>query len=71
MILNQFMRKLGYISEKNLVTVAFEVYDDFEPDSITENKYGWRTVSLNCKLKPTFIGECRGDCRIELGKESE
>ena len=27
MTLNQFMRKIGYISEKNLVTVAFEVYD--------------------------------------------
>ena len=27
MTLNQFMRKIGYISEKNLVTVALEVYD--------------------------------------------
>lgn len=48
--------------------VVFEVCDDFEPDSITEDKYGWRIVRLNCTLKPTFIGECCGDCRIELGK---
>ena len=27
MTLNQFMRKIGYIGEKNLVTVALEVYD--------------------------------------------
>ena len=51
--------------------VVFEVNDDFEPDSVTENKYGWRTVHLDSKLKPTFIGECRGDCRIELGAEDE
>ncbi len=51
--------------------VIFEVDDDFEPDSITESKYGWREVHLCSKLKPTFIGDLHGDCRIELGLESE
>lgn len=51
--------------------VIFEVDDEFEPEEITENKHGWHTVRLRSKLKPTFIGELRGDCRIELGLEVE
>ena len=51
--------------------VIFEIDCEIEPESITETKYGWHTVHLDSKLKPTFIGECRGDCRIELGKEDE
>ena len=50
--------------------VIFEVDDEFEPEEITESKYGWRTVRLNSKLKPTFIGDTKdGDCRVELGLE--
>ena len=51
--------------------VIFEIDCEIEPESITETKYGWHTVYLNSRLKPTFIGECRGDCRIELGKDDE
>ena len=51
--------------------VIFEVDDEVEPEEITENKYGWHTVRLNSKLKPTFIGELRGVCRIELGLEDK
>ena len=51
--------------------VIFEIDCEIEPESITETKYGWHTVHLDSKLKPTFIGECRGDCRIELGKDDE
>ena len=38
MTLNQFMRKIGYISEKNLVTVAFEVYDKNCTEKATDEK---------------------------------
>ena len=38
MTLNQFMRKIGYISEKNLVTVAFEVYDNNCTEKATDEK---------------------------------
>ena len=38
MTLNQFMRKIGYISEKNLVTVAFEVYDTNSTEKATDEK---------------------------------
>lgn len=51
--------------------VIFELDCDIGPESITETKYGWHTVHLDSKLKPTFIWECRGDCRIELGKDDE
>jgi len=49
--------------------VVFEVCDDFEPESVTEDKYGYKQVHLDSKLKPTFIGEIHGDCYIELGLE--
>ena len=51
--------------------VVFEVDDEFEPEKITESKYGWYTVRLKSKLKPTFISEIRGDCRVELGLDGE
>ena len=38
MTLNQFMRKIGYISEKNLITVAFEVYDKNCTEKATDEK---------------------------------
>ena len=38
MILNQFMRKIGYISEKNLVTIALEVYDKNCTGKATDEK---------------------------------
>ena len=49
--------------------VIFEIDCDIEPESITETKYGWHTVHLDSKLKPTFIGNIHNDCFIELGVE--
>lgn len=51
--------------------VVFEVDDEIEPEEITESKYGWRSVRLRSKLKPTFIGNIRGECYIELGVEDD
>ena len=47
--------------------VIFEINDDIECESWTENKYGDKTVSVNCELNPTFICEIQGNCNIELG----
>lgn len=47
--------------------VVFEVCDDFEPESITESRYGWTEVHIDSKVEPTFISEFHGDMRIELG----
>ena len=37
------------------MNVVFEVCDDFEPDSITENKYGWREYA---RLKLEVYDTC-------------
>lgn len=51
--------------------VVFEVDDDFEPDSVTESKYGWREVHIDAKVKPFFICDCRGEMLIQLDKAEE
>ena len=38
MTLNQFMRKIGYISEKDIVTAAFEVHDKNCTEKATDEK---------------------------------
>lgn len=67
MTVKELKEELSFYDED--ADVVFEICDDFEPESVTERKSGWYTVHLDCKLKPAFIGVCRGDCRIELGKE--
>ena len=47
--------------------IVFEFDDDVEVDSWTENRWGNKSVHIDKMLKPTFIGDCRGDMRIELG----
>ena len=47
--------------------VIFEIDDDIECESWTEDRYGNKRVSVNCELNPTFIFEIHGNCNIELG----
>ena len=47
--------------------VIFEINDDIECESWTEDRYGNKTVSVNRELNPTFICEIHGNCNIELG----
>lgn len=47
--------------------VVFELDDDVEVDSWTETRWGIKSVCIDKKLKPTFIGNSLGDMRIELG----
>ena len=47
--------------------IIFEINDDIECESWTEDRYGNKRVSVNCKLNPTFICEIHGNCNIELG----
>ena len=51
--------------------VVVEINDDFEPESVTEDKWGGKSVKLSDRVYPTFISECRGDMRIELGIKKE
>ena len=47
--------------------IIFEINDDIECESWTEDRYGNKTVSVNRELNPTFICEIHGNCNIELG----
>lgn len=67
MTVKELKDELSFYDEDS--EVIFEVDDELEPESITETKYGWHTVRINSKLKPTFIGHLHGDCYVELGLE--
>lgn len=69
MTVKEFKEELDYYDDD--MEVVFEVCDDFEPDSVTEDKWGNREVHLNAKVKPCFIGEIRGEMYIELGGVNE
>jgi hypothetical protein len=63
MTLNQFMRKIGYISEKNLVTVAFEAYDKNCTEKATDEKdFYFRSGNANA------VGYICGRLGIDITK---
>ena len=37
------------------VEIIFEVDDEFEPESITEDKWGYTTVHINNRIEPWFM----------------
>lgn len=49
--------------------IVFEVDDEFEPESITENKWGHTTVRITSKVEPYFMCEIEGNMYIELCAE--
>lgn len=51
--------------------VVFEVCGDFEPDSVTEDKWGNREVHLDAIVKPYFMAEIGGKMHIELDLDKE
>lgn len=69
MTVRELIDNLSYYDDDS--EVIFEIDCDIEPESITETKYGWHTVHLDSKLKPTFIGGLHGDCYVEMGLEGE
>lgn len=66
MTVKELKEELDYYDDD--MEVVFEVCDDFEPDSVTEDRWGNREVHLNVKVKPDFISECYGDIVIQLGR---
>lgn len=69
MTVKDFKEELDYYDDD--MEVVFEVCDDFEPDSVTEDRWGNREVHLNVKVKPDFISEYYGDMVIQLGRIRE
>lgn len=51
--------------------IVFEVCDDFEPESVTEDRWGNREVHLDAKVYPSFIGTVHGDMWVELSLVKE
>ena len=51
--------------------VVFEFDDEVYVDSWTEDRWGSKKVSIDAKLKPTFICDHHGACNIELGVQDE
>ena len=66
MTVKELKEELNYYDDD--MEVVFEVCDDFEPDSVTEDRWGNREVHLNVKVKPDFISECYGDVVIQFGR---
>lgn len=66
MTVKELKEELEYYDDD--MNVVFEMCDDFEPDSVTEDRRGNREVCINTKVKPTFICEIRGETRIGLGR---
>ncbi len=64
MTVAELIQELAYYDEDS--EVEFEFDDDVDVESWTENKYGMKEVEIRKMLKPSFISEIGGNCRIEL-----
>ncbi len=70
MTIKELKEELDYYEDEDM-NIVFEVCDDFEPDSVTEDKWGNREVHLNVKVKPCFICEIHGELHIDLDKDTD
>lgn len=66
MTVKELKEELEYYDDD--MEVTFEVCDTFEPDSVTEDKWGNREVYLDAKVKPCFISEVHGDMCIQFDR---
>lgn len=53
------------------MNVCFELNEDMECESWTENIYGQKSVHVNENLKETFISQVNQYVRVELGVDPE
>lgn len=69
MTVKELMEELTFYDED--AEVVFEIDDDIECESWTENKWGNKEVHVRTKLENNFTGEIHGDCYIQLGVVKE
>lgn len=69
MTVKELIEELTYYDEDS--EVEFEFDDDVDVESWTENKYGDKVVEIRKMLKPSFISDFRGACRISLEVQDE
>lgn len=67
MTVKELKEELEYYDDDDM-EVTFEVCDTFEPDSITEDKWGNREVYLDAKVQPYSISEAFGNVCIQLAR---
>lgn len=67
MTVKQLKNELEFFDDD--MKIVFEVDDEFEPESITEDKWGHMTVRITSKLEPYFMCEIEGNMYIDLGAE--
>lgn len=49
--------------------IIFEICDDFEPNSITQDKWGNTSVYINNRIEPYFMSIMNGNMFIEFAKK--
>jgi len=69
MTVKDLIEELGYYEED--AEVIFEIDDDIECESWTEDRWGNKEVHVCSKLENTFTGTIHGDCYIQLGVKKE
>ena len=70
MTVKEWKRELECYDEDK--EVVFEFNDEIDFESMTKDKYGNMTVSIDAKFEETFVGEIRDYVWVELGvKENE
>lgn len=66
MTVEEIKKELDFYDDD--MEVVLMVSDDFEPDSVTEDRWGTRTARINAKVKPFSMSKMCGAVLIELEK---
>ena len=66
MTVKEWKRELECYDENK--EVVFEFSGDIEPESVTEDKYGNVTVSIDADFKESFVGDIRDHVWVELSE---
>jgi len=69
MTVKELKEELKYYDDD--MEVVFNFSDDVAVDSWTENKYGEKSVYINVKLEPSFIGDVQGSMYFDMGVKEE
>lgn len=67
MTVKQLKEELSFYDDD--MEIIFEVDDEFEPESITEDKWGYTTVRITSKVEPYFMCPSGENMHIDLCAE--
>ena len=69
MTVKELKEELNHYDED--MDIVFHFSDDVEVDSWTENKYGEKSVYINVKFEPSFIGTVQGSMFVDMVVKEE